>query len=121
MFTVTYFSTREYKSDETTDKTRLNKIAQPKDDTWKPLTRFWARRTIKAFITQVNRPSVKILKGKVKISNKGFINVLTIPRTIDTNIAVIKSLITTPFNNIEVRYTASALTIKRKTNIQPPF
>ena len=55
-------------------------MACQKPKTSKPLITLEAKRIKPAFITKVNKPSVKILIGNVKIINIGFNITLITPR-----------------------------------------
>ncbi len=78
------------KSIETNVRTMLNRSADQNPDTLNPGTIAPASMMIRALITKVNNPSVRILTGKVRAMMIGFINVLRSPRTI----AVTKAEIT---------------------------
>lgn len=62
------------------DKTMLKSMACQKPYTSKPFITLDAKRIKPAFITKVNKPSVKILIGKVSIINIGFNTTLITPR-----------------------------------------
>ena len=66
----------------------LKITAFKKPPTSNPLTMVDANITIKAFITKVNKPSVRILIGKVNNTNKGLINKFNTPRTTTKIIAL---------------------------------
>lgn len=74
----------------------LNSIAHPKPETSKPGTNLPTNNTIKALITKVKRPSVKILIGKVKIIKIGLITAFTNPKTTAANKAAPKPVNFTP-------------------------
>lgn len=61
------------------DKTTLKTSATQKPEIAKPGTAEDTKRTIKALITKVNKPKVKIVIGKVRISKTGLSKELTIP------------------------------------------
>jgi len=64
--------------------------------TWKPLTMLEASIIIRALITKVNKPNVKILIGKVKITSNGFIKIFKRPITSDKIKALQNPATTTP-------------------------
>lgn len=71
-----------------TERTMLKKNAVQKPSTLNPGTIADTIIIIKAFITRVNNPKVRILIGNVRITNKGFMNIFTSPNTKATNNAV---------------------------------
>lgn len=62
-------------------KTILKNKALINPPTSKPLTILEANMIIKALITNVNNPNVRILIGKVKSTSNGFIKLFKRPRT----------------------------------------
>ena len=74
----------------------LNISAQRKPSTTKPETMELARRMSNALITNVKSPRVSKFIGRVRITNKGFINALIIPRTKAATKAVVKLAMRTP-------------------------
>jgi len=64
------------------DNTTEPNNAAKKPSTLKPSTSFATSNSIKALITKVNSPNVRILIGRVKRIKTGFINMLTSPMTI---------------------------------------
>ncbi len=62
--------------------------AAPKVSTSKPFTIEATNKSRNPLITRVNRPSVMMLIGKVRIMSKGFKVMLMRPRIIATTIAV---------------------------------
>lgn len=55
--------------------------AAPKPSTLNPGTSFATSKNIKALMTKVNKPKVRMLIGRVKSNNKGLMNMLTNPIT----------------------------------------
>jgi hypothetical protein len=78
------------------DNTILKRTATQKPLTWKPLTTDEAKRIIHPLITNVKRPKVRILMGRVMRMRKGFRRRLTIPRNKATHNAEKKLLTVTP-------------------------
>ncbi len=74
----------------------LNTSAQSIPSTINPGTKVATITTIKALITKLNNPKVRILIGNVKNTTNGFMNVLTTARTIATTNAVTKPSTFTP-------------------------
>jgi len=74
----------------------LNHKAVQKPSTEKPTTIFDDKRISKALITKVNKPSVKILIGKVRINKIGLMTALIMPSTKANKTAVQKPVRTTP-------------------------
>jgi hypothetical protein len=72
------------------DKTILKNNAVQNESTAKPPTILEQRIIISALITNKNNPKVTIVTGKVKKTKIGLIKVLSNPKTIATNIEVIK-------------------------------
>lgn len=68
----------------------LNNKAYQKPATSKPLTRASQIRTIKALITNKNKPNVSIVTGRVNKISKGFTNRLSKIKTAATTTAVKK-------------------------------
>jgi hypothetical protein len=62
-------------------RTMLNKSAQPKLSTRNPGTRALVNKIRSALITKVNKPSVTMVIGSVKIKRSGFMVTLIIPST----------------------------------------
>lgn len=75
-----------------------------------------------AFITNRNKPSVKTVIGKVKISKIGLTVKFSNPRTIATKTAVKKLATETPGRKYEINITNSAvITIRRSKFILVVF
>lgn len=70
---------------------------------------------MKVFITNMNRPSVRIVIGRVRRIISGFIKILISPRTKETIKAVIKPLTTTPGTIYAESKIARAFIIKSKS------
>ena len=66
---------------------------------------------ISAFITNKNKPNVRIVTGKVKITNMGLIKIFSNPNTIATNNAVVKLSTCTPGIKFEISKTKAAVII----------
>jgi hypothetical protein len=79
-----------------TDKTILNSTATQKPLTWKPFTTDEASRMISPLMTNVKRPRVRILMGRVMRIRNGFRSMFTIPRKRATHKAEKKLLTVTP-------------------------
>jgi hypothetical protein len=75
------------------DSTILNHKAVQKFTMEKPSTNQEAILIDRALITNVNKPKVKMLIGKVRINNTGFKLILIKPKTKATKIATQKFLI----------------------------
>ncbi len=71
------------------DKSKLNSIADQKLVTLKPSIKLSAKNMIIALITNKNRPKVRMVTGKVNITNIGFTIKFNKLRTIATIIAVV--------------------------------
>ncbi len=78
------------------DKTRLKSTALINPPTTNPETIVETSSTIKAFMTKLKRPRVKIVMGNVSIVKIGLITAFTIPKTTETITAVIKESTFTP-------------------------
>jgi hypothetical protein len=78
------------------DNTMLKRTAIQKPLTSKPLTSDEAKRIISPLITNVKRPSVRILMGRVMRMRKGLRRRFTIPRNKATHKAEKKLLTVTP-------------------------
>lgn len=74
----------------------LKRIAVQKPFTSKPLIMLDANNTTNAFITNVNRPKVRMFIGKVIINNKGFNDILITPKNKATHKALQNPPILTP-------------------------
>ena len=72
------------------DKIILKIKAVQNESTLKPPTISVQKRIINALITNKNNPKVKMVAGKVNITNIGFINILSNPKTTATIKAVLK-------------------------------
>jgi len=70
------------------ERTKLKRSACQNPDTANPGTKFETARTKKAFIMKVKSPNVRMVKGKVKSTRIGLINILIAPRTTATINAV---------------------------------
>lgn len=93
--------------------TILNNNAQPKLSTLNPGTRLLVNKIIRALMTKVNNPSVRMVIGRVRRKSNGFIVTLIIPRTRATIRAVVKSATCTPCSKYEVSNIAAAFRIQR--------
>ena len=78
------------------DNNILNNSAVQKPDTVKPSTNQPANWIIIALITSKNSPNVKIVAGKVRITNIGWTVSLKKAKTMATNIAMVKLATSTP-------------------------
>src|SRR5690606_23665805 len=67
---------------------RLNIRDHQKTATWKPGTRFSAKRMIRALMTKRNSPRVKIVTGRVNKTNKGLTRKFKRARTTARTMAV---------------------------------
>lgn len=76
--------------------TKLNNIAHQKFWTVNPGTNELVNNIIKPLTIKVNKPRVRIFKGRVKIIRIGLIIVLMIPKMTATVMAVRKLLMKTP-------------------------
>ena len=85
-----------YRMDVRRDSKRLNKSAQPKPLTRNPLTKFPASRTMAALMTKRNRPKVKIVIGKVRMTRMGLSKKFRIASTRENLIAIQKDSIRMP-------------------------
>ncbi len=72
------------------DNTKLKSKAVQKLSTAKPGTMLAQSKIIKALITSKNKPNVINVMGKVRMTKIGFTSKLSNPKTIATQIAVIK-------------------------------
>ena len=79
------------------DKIKLNNSAVKKFSTAKPATNLAQSKIIKALITKRNNPKVKNVTGSVSKTKSGFTNKFNNPKTIATQMAVIKLLDETPW------------------------
>lgn len=80
------------------DKMRLKRRAFTKPPTTKPGTRFATNKTIRALMTKLKSPRVRMVIGSVRIKIIGFMMALTIPKTTETIIAVTNESSLTPGN-----------------------
>lgn len=82
---------------------------------WNPLTIFETIIKNTAFITNENKPSVRILIGRVRIVIRGFINAFMIPNTIATTSAVVNEATWNPGTNLAtiIRVKAERSQLKR--------
>lgn len=90
----------------------LNPKAHQKLSTLKFVTIDAVKSISKAFITNVNKPRVKILIGRVRSIKTGFSVALIIPSTNAIRNAVTKFFTWTPGNKYELTTTAKALIIQ---------
>ena len=74
----------ECNNDCNIDNSTLNKIAHQILSTSKPVINSSANKISNAFIININKPSVIIVIGKVKITNNGFTNKFKIDNTTAT-------------------------------------
>lgn len=81
---------REYIRDCETDSIILNKRAVKNESTLKPPTMLSHNNIIRALIINKNNPNVKNVIGKVRMIKIGLIKILSKPKTIATNKAVVK-------------------------------
>ena len=72
------------------DNTILKSNAVQKESTLNPPTILVQSKMIMAFITNKNKPKVKMVNGSVNNTNIGFINILSNPNTTATSNAVTK-------------------------------
>lgn len=72
------------------DNIRLKKSAVQKESTPNPPTILSQSNIIIALITNKNRPKVKMVNGRVNITNIGLIKILSNPKTTATINAVVK-------------------------------
>lgn len=68
-----------------------------------------AIRIMRAFMTNVKRPKVTIVIGRVRMISTGFIRTLIIPRTTAVTRAAVKLAICTPGRRYEAAIMTSAL------------
>ena len=80
----------------TMTSTNANASAHQKPSTWNPGTIALTSKTKKPIITKVNKPSVAMFTGKVRIKSRGPKNALTIARSTATMTAVRKPETVTP-------------------------
>lgn len=74
--------------DSNIDNKMLNKIATQILLTEKPATSLSTKRMIRAFTMSKNRPNVRMVIGRVRITNIGFTNKFKTDNTMATNMAV---------------------------------
>ena len=86
----------------------LKSTAVHNPSTLKPSTSLSANNTIKALIIKRNKPNVRIVTGKVRMTKIGFTKRFKTDRTIATIKAPRYPLTDTPFNNSASAKTASA-------------
>jgi len=72
------------------DNTTLNNIAHQKLLTSNPGTKYAISITSNALITKINKPRVRIVIGKVRITSTGLIIALAIPNASAVNNATTK-------------------------------
>lgn len=89
----------------------LNNIALQNVVISNPGTRYAPNKTITAFITSENNPSVSIFIGRAKISMIGFMNRFNVPSTIEVIIAVVRDSKCTPLSILPVIKIATVLII----------
>ena len=89
--TISYFPSPNipFIIDCKTDNITLKNKAVQKVSTLNPPTIFVHNKIINALITNKNNPKVRIVTGKVSITNIGLINILSNPRTMATINAVV--------------------------------
>jgi hypothetical protein len=86
--------------------------AQSQPSTLNPGTIHEVNMTQKAMMTKLNKPNVRIVIGKVRISKRGLMKALMIPRTTATISAVPKPAIWTPGRIFAATNTATLLKSK---------
>jgi len=101
----------------TNDKIRLNKSAQPKLAILMPLTNLLAISTTRAFMTNKNNPSVRIVTGRVRRMISGFTKVFRIASTTANTIAVQKVSMCMPGNTCARPNDTAAITMMRIRNL----
>ncbi len=82
----------------TIDNTMLNTRAQSIPSTINPGTIVATNITIKAFMTKLKSPKVRMFMGRVKSNTKGFMKVLTTANTTAATSAVVNPSTFTPGN-----------------------
>ncbi len=88
----------------------LKNNAVQNESTANPPTILVHSKIMIAFITNKNSPKVITVTGKVKITNIGFINRFSNPKTIATIIAVVKLATCTPGKRFAINKTKAAVT-----------
>ena len=88
----------------------LKNKAVKKVSTLNPPTIFVHNKIISAFIINKNKPNVRIVTGKVRITNIGLINILSKPRTIATINAVVNPSTRTPGIKFAISKTKAEVT-----------
>lgn len=92
------------------DRMMLKSMAVQKESTLKPPTICVQRRMISALMTSKNKPSVRMVTGRVKSTMIGFMKMLSNPSTIATMTDVKKLSTCTPPMNREITMTSTAVT-----------
>jgi hypothetical protein len=87
--------------EDTIDNNILNRRAHQNPSTVNPLISFSQSKIISALMTKRNKPSVKIVIGKVSIISIGLTSAFNIANTTATINAVINPSICTPFSIYE--------------------
>ena len=99
-----------YKIDCEIDRIILKTNAVQNESTWKPFTNFVQIRIIAALITSKNKPSVRMVTGKVKSTKIGFTIRFSNPSTTATTKDVFNpSSSTTPCIKCEMMMTRTAV------------
>jgi hypothetical protein len=93
-----------------TDNTRLNMMAQPRFLILSPGSRASMSISRSASMISINKPSVSIVTGMVRIMSRGLKVAFTIASKIAATMALQKFLISTPLNKYADRKTARAFT-----------
>lgn len=104
--------TNLYNKELIIDKTKLKSKAHQKFATTNPETIVEVSSIKKAFITKVNNPKVRILRGNVKNNSSGFKTAFIIPKIKATIKAVVILSILIPDRKKAVIRTAKALIIQ---------
>ena len=102
------------KSEDTIDKQILKIKAQRNPSTFIPVTKYPAKRIIKALITNEKSPKVIIVKGKPKIDKIGFTKILSKAKIIAKKTAVLKDSICTPDKKYFESTNATIAVVKRR-------
>jgi hypothetical protein len=95
------------------EKSRLARIAEPKPLKWIPGTSPDTNHSMRALTTRRNKPSVKMVKGKVRITMTGFTKKLTTPKTIAPMNAEPQPSTDNPGTSLETTRRRAALIIRR--------
>jgi hypothetical protein len=95
------------------EKSRLARIADPKPLRWIPGTSPDTNHSMRALTTRRNKPRVRMVKGKVRITMTGFTKKLTKPKTIAPINADPQPSTDNPETSLETTRRRAALIIKR--------